>query len=409
MTTMHIAFVLELYQPPYQSQEMLERITNECYVPLARLLEAERFPITLSFTQSLIERLDAFGLLDSVRPAIQYGVERGDIELVHSGAYHSVFPLLSDREVNRQIQLDMETKGTWFGPTEARGILPPELCYKDGLLPLFRSLGFTWTLVNDKIMQGFGIKVPDSEVYDAEGLAVLLRSSLWSDGIREHKTEGGHWTGRDFSREMAYEVERLGRDAYKVIMLPGETFGHHVPYFQETFLRDLLYALADCQSVRLDTVSGLLDSGRFRRVEITPRGSSEFQFLPPSSVSTHWEDLERGDPYPHFRSCGNSVHEGLWQLTSLIMEATGRLDFARPDFQRLRRLLDSAFYSGQYYHASLWFWDSGPILEGVDRQMRALYEYARATEDFKALHAGQEIYTNLLWEVHCRNQAKAAN
>jgi hypothetical protein len=91
------------------------------------------------------------------------------------------------------------------------------------------------------------------------------------------------------------------------------------------------------------------------------------------------------------------------------MEATGRLDFARPDFQRLRRLLDSAFYSGQYYHASLWFWDSGPILEGVDRQMRALYEYARATEDFKALHAGQEIYTNLLWEVHCRNQAKAAN
>ena len=63
----------------------------------------------------------------------------------------------------------------------------------------------------------------------AEGLAVLLRSSLWSEGIREHRAGGSHWTGLDFAQEMAHEAERLGRDSYKVIMLPGEIFGHHIP------------------------------------------------------------------------------------------------------------------------------------------------------------------------------------
>lgn len=407
MPKIHIAFVLELYQPPTQGREMLERVSNESYVPLAKLLDSELKPrITLSFTRSLIERLETYGLLDTVRSAIAPGVARGHIELAHSGAYHSVFPLLSEREVRRQIELDMESKRREFGPTKARGVLPPELCYSDQLIPVFRDLGFLWTLVDDKLMSDFGIATPDSEVYQIQELSVLLRSSLWSDRIRQPRDNGRYWTGRDFAREMDRQVKYLGRDAYKVIMLPGETFGHHIHYFQETFLRDLLYALEDYPDVRLSTVSELLDFRLFRQVRVLPRDRGGFDFLPPSSLSTRPEDWARGDPYPHFRSKNNPIHERLWRLTDHILAVTGRLDLSRPDLNRLRDLLDSAFYAGQYYHASLWFWDPGPVLEGIDRQMRVLYEYGRATGDIRALRDGQTIYTDLLWEVHCRRQAE---
>jgi len=405
MSRLHIAFVLELYQPPTQGRETLERITKECYLPLARLLVAEpRLRVTLSFTASLIERLETWGLGDALIGAVAEAVSRGDVELAHSGAYHSVFPLLSDREVRRQIALDRESKDRIFGPTEPRGILPPELCYDDRLLPLFRDLGFRWTLVDDKLLCRFGIPILASEVYRIQGLSVLLRSGFWSDHLRHPRAAGGHWTGRDFAEVMAREALGLQRDAYKVLMLPGETFGHHIPYFQETFLRDFLYALSDHPDLCLSTASELLDGERFAQISPPPASQNGFDALPPSSLSTQVEDWDRGDPYPHFRSRGNPIHQGLWRLTRLILRVTDRLRLDRPELQRLRGLLDPAFYSGQYYHASLWFWDEGPVLEGLDRQMRVLYEYARVTGDSQPLRLGQRIYRRILREVHRRRQ-----
>ena len=387
---------------------MLKRLTNECYAPLAKLLAGEpRLRVTLSFARSLIEGLKAWGLDDAVIPAIAQGVTQGNVELAHSGAYHSVFPLLSEREVRRQVELDLEAKGDLFGPTAPRGILPPELCYSDRLLPLFRDLGFRWTLVDDKLLGRFGIPVPTGEVYRVQDLAVLFRSDLWSDSIRQPREGGGHWTGRAFAAELAREARGLAGDAYKVLMLPGETFGHHIPWFQETFLRDLVYALADYPELSLSTVSELLESSCFPETPPPPHGPTGFEFLPPSSMATRVKDWDRGDPYPHFSSRGNPIHKRLWRLTKLILRVTDRPDLDVPKFERLRDLLDSAFYSGQYFHASLWYWDPGPVLEGIDRQMRVLYEYARVTEDRESLRLGQRIYASLLWKVDQRRQAEA--
>ncbi len=410
MARLHIALVLELYQPPTQGREVLERVTNECYAPLAKLLAAEpRLRVTLSFTRSLIEGLKTYGLDDAVIPAIAQAVTEGNVELAHSGAYHSVFPLLSDREVRRQVELDLMAKEQPFGSTPPRGILPPELCYSDRLLPLFRDLGFRWTLVDDKLLCRFGIPIPSGEVYRVENLAVLFRSDLWSDSIRQPRESGGHWTGRDFAAELAREARGLAGDAYKVIMLPGETFGHHIPWFQETFLRDLVYALGDYPDLCLSTVSELLGVGRFPQVPPPPHGVVGFGSLPPSSLATREGDWARGDPYPHFNSRGNPIHKRLWRLTGLILRVIDGQPLGAHEFGRLRALLDSAFYSGQYYHASMWFWGPEPVLEGIDRQMRVLYEYARVTGDLRSLRLGQRIYASLLWEVHQRRQAEARN
>lgn len=405
MPSMHIAFVLELYQPPTQDFKTLNRINNECYVPLAELLVTDPRPrITLSVTSSLIKLLDDFGLS---KPALTHwheGIRHGNIELAHSGAYHSVFPLLSDNEVRRQLVLDVEAKKKAFQLSETRGVLPPELCYRDSLIPVFRDLGFSWTLVDDKLMVPLEIPVPTQNIYTCNGIALLLRSSLWSDRIRRPREYHQRWTGRGFLQEMQRELEDEGQDCYKVIMLPGETFGHHIRYFQEIFLRDMFYALEDFPDIRLCTVSDLLANPAIARVERESQEQDDFIYFPPSSISTWPEDWGRQDPYPHFHSRGNPIHERLWRLTDLILEVTERLDFEQPTFERLRQLLDTAFYSGQYYHASLWFWDKSHIFEGIDRQMRALYEYHHITGDEGPLREGQELYTELMGEIRLRDE-----
>ncbi len=404
---MNLAFVLELYQPPTQTFEILNQITKECYVPLAKLLVSEPRPrFTLSITSSLVNLLEYNTMADMVMPPLVSALQTGNVELAHSGAYHSVFPLLSEQEVRRQIALDIDSKQKTFASTTTRGILSPELCYHDRLIPIFKEMGFTWTIINDKLMDQFGISVDDPFIYQVDGLALLMRNSLWSDRIRQPRKDHTYWTGLGFAQAMQQELEYKGQDCYKIIMLPGETFGHHIKYFQETFLRDLLYALADFPDIQLCTISDLLTNKRFPKINKAPLQDSDFDFtyFPPCSISTWPDDWERGDPYAHFCTRGNPIHEKLWQLTNIILQVTERLDFSDHAHIHLRELLDRAFYSGQYFHGSYWFWDRERVLEGIDQQMRALYEYSRIMGDKSALRNGQILYTELMWEVQLRDE-----
>lgn len=78
------------------------------------------------------------------------------LEIVHSGAYSPIFPLLPEREVERQIELDFQYKEENLGLTSKTGIYSPELCHGDS----------------------------PREIYRIDGLSVFLRSALWSNRIR---------------------------------------------------------------------------------------------------------------------------------------------------------------------------------------------------------------------------------
>nr|VFK48647.1 MAG: hypothetical protein BECKTC1821E_GA0114239_11232 [Candidatus Kentron sp. TC] len=55
------------------------------------------------------------------------------------------------------------------------------------------------------------------------------------------------------------------QDCYRIFSLAGETFGHHIPYYHQTFLLDMLYALRESERVRLCRVSDLLGSDGFAK------------------------------------------------------------------------------------------------------------------------------------------------
>ena len=397
MAKLYVAFLLDLFQPSTQSSSIIDEVARECYQPLVDLFNSKpNAKFTVSLANSVAKLLVNQGeneIIDGFTKA----VEDCKIEMIHTGAYHPIFPLIQEREVRRQIELDMEFKSNHFGLKNKSGICPPELCYDDKLLPLYKDLGFSWTVIDDCVMAINGITPPAHEILHVDGVAVFMRSTLWSNWIRDEATK--HLTGREFVRRLEDEVAEQDKDSYKLIAISGETFGHHVKYYQETFLRDMLCNLAKSESVQLCLVSELLDKPSLSKVDKMQEHGKDFKYFPPCSWATQEDDYLLKNYYPHWKSPGNRIHENLWMLTNLILETSQEIDFSNNLHNELRELLDRAFYSTQYFWASIWFWKPSEIYTGIDNQMRALYQCAALTNNLSFLTEGQMIYTKLMWEI----------
>jgi hypothetical protein len=398
---MHVAFLLDFFQPSAQGL-VIDEVSNECYLPLIDLFNSDLAPrFTVSLANSFAGMLAENGKDDLIK-GLGHALDDRKIELVHTGAFHSIFPLIPIQEVRRQIELDIRYKSEHFGLETLGGIVPPELCYADELVSLYRDMGFSWTIIDDRVMEMNGVRVPDNEIFHVSQFAVLMRSSFWSDRLRRPSENGTYPSGREFVRQLEREVAGRNQDCYKIIALSAETFGHHVKYYEETLLRNMLFEIEKSNTVRLCLVSDLLKTDTLVLTEKSKEKDRTFSFFPPTSWATQPENYQRGDWYPHWKSRGNPIHEKLWELTNLIFDACRDINFQNDAHSDLRSLLDRAFYSTQYFWASIWFWNPEQIYDGIDLQMRALYKCARLTRNLRMLNRGELIYTALLWAIDDR-------
>ena len=126
MPTMHLAFLLDFFQPTPQSNTMIDEVARECYGPLVELFNCDLNPrFTVSLPNSLADRLEDRGRTDIIG-SLKQAVSAGKVELIHTGAYHPIFPLIPTREVQRQIELDLRYKSEKFGINTRTGVYSPE-------------------------------------------------------------------------------------------------------------------------------------------------------------------------------------------------------------------------------------------------------------------------------------------
>src|SRR6266853_3023031 len=104
----------------------------------------------------------------------------GKIEILHTGAYYPILPLLAPGEVKRQIEVDIDFKKKDLGVDTLGGFFPPELCCDDRLIEILKEQGFKWTILDDQLFEQNGIAIPEHEIFSVDGFHVFARSSLWS-------------------------------------------------------------------------------------------------------------------------------------------------------------------------------------------------------------------------------------
>ena len=352
---MYWANILHIYQPPTQREEVVRKVTDECYGTLIRVLEASpQAKITLNINAVLTEQLDRYGLADVIE-GLRSLAERGQIEFTGSAIYHPILPLIPKDEVVRQIKLNTEVNRRYFGQVYGpQGFFPPEMCYSLEVAKIVAEMGFDWIVVDEIAFNGKVGQARNDVIYQIKsipGLMVFFKERPFSAGI----TYGKYPSAKPFLEALK---GRLNTNSYLLTGTDGEVYGHHRPG-QEKLLEEMFQV----SEPRTCTLSELLDLFPQREVA-NPL---------PSSWSTWEDEMSQGIPYPQWNYPRHALHQLKWKLTRLAIELVHNGPKDSPGYSQARHLLDEGLHSCQYWWASCrpW-WDTGMIEWGARKLCDAI-------------------------------------
>ncbi|MFW6143778.1 MAG: polysaccharide deacetylase family protein, partial [Patescibacteria group bacterium] len=160
------ACFLHFYQPPTQTEEILNKVTDEAYRRIFKELEnAPDAHLTLNVTSCLLDLWSEYGLAEMI-DRLGGLLESGQVELTSSAKYHPVLPKLPPEEIRRQIELDLETHQKYFGDLyKPKGFFPPESAYNRYLAEIVSEYDFQWVLAEEISYQGGFGQVKYDRVY----------------------------------------------------------------------------------------------------------------------------------------------------------------------------------------------------------------------------------------------------
>lgn len=351
--------LLHFYQPPTQTYQILEKVCNESYRPLVKLITEEPLArVTVNINGVLTEMLQQHGMGDVVS-GLQVLAEIGKIEFTGSAKYHPILSLIPQNEIVRQIELNYETNSHYFGESyRPRGFFSPEMCYSRNIVAPILKTGHDWL-----ILSGIACPVPWATrvIYEISGgtenLTVFFRDDILSNQISFQNINAAGFV--DFMRHL----DEKNVDIYVITAMDAETFGHHIKKWEELFLRSVFKTIEQ----RIEALNSNVTLKEIKAPEIRPVTISQLLGLfpkgsliepRPSSWSTSIADIDRGNPYPLWNSKDTPLHDLQWRYLRLAIELTekavsvAKSEPAREYAGTARRLLDEAEHSCQFWWAS---------------------------------------------------------
>lgn len=384
--------LLHIYQPPTQEIDVLKRIDEECYKPLFKMLARNpEIKITLNINGVLLDLLNDFGLNDTIKMLVDL-VNKGIVEIVGTAKYHPLLPLIQEKEVIRQIQLNEETNKKYFGDKwQHGGFFPPELAISDNVLKIIAYEGYQWVIAA-------GIACPDSWPYDKinsteDNLLVFYRDDIVSNEISFNKITAEQFIER--IKEM-YETESY----YIITAMDGETFGHHIRNYEVEFLEKALKLANSDEEIEVVLISDLIDCFPVKGIT-KPLASS---------WSTSDKDLALNIPYPLWKHPNNPVHKVQYRMLRALDELINLCDEYYPQsdknpefvlkYQTARYFYDRGLYSCPMWWASLRpSWDPILIHKGANMMLLSGMNAQLALISIGASE-GDEVYDRFIDYYH---------
>ncbi|MFN8507807.1 MAG: hypothetical protein U0547_09605 [Dehalococcoidia bacterium] len=399
------AQLLHFYQPPTQAHEIVQRIANESYRPLLKVLLAHpKARVAINMNAVLTEMLVDHGLGDVVDGLRLLG-ERGQVEFVGSGQYHPILPLIPEAERERSITGNARVNRRLLGESYSpRGFFPPEMCYSAEILPEVAAARHEWLVLS-------GVACPSDwpidHVYrvpvDGHFLHVLFRDDVRSNRISFRETDPGRFV-EDLSRVGG------GRDAYVLTAMDAETYGHHIKGWEQEFLAATYQLIESPHRPRhverhTSVVEMCLPSeliGRF------PDGPVVEPF--PSSWSTTRDDIAAMNPYPLWHAPGNQVHDTQWEYVQHCIDvlAVAQRYAAGGEAAKFAgwaaEKLEPALHSCQFWWASKRpMWDVPMVYKGFVLLEEVLMYSAHAVS---VGDASERVKREVRWRVAAAGAAR---
>jgi len=340
---MKLLYLIHIYQPPYQTDDILLKVVRECYLRLFQIINSSsKAKIVLNINGSLSELLYKAGfneVIDEIRSA----ADKGRIEFTGSAAYHPILPLLPEEEITRQIRVNNEINRHIIGEAyRPVGFFCPEMCYSHKIGPIIQKAGFKWVIIDEVAFNGTISSYPKNSIFSDDNLILLLRNRDVSNVLAF-----SIWRKKDIDKsehlkKFIHECMKTGD--YLCLATDGEVFGHHKKN-RENLLRELL-------SDRGVEWCGFSD--------LTSIVSKVQTIIPiESSWSSQPFELQEDIPFSLWNDPTNELHAVQWNFVSLGMEILNR-NIGNDEF---RNRLDRCLCSDQFFWASCRPWWDGMMVE----------------------------------------------
>lgn len=375
---MLISSLLHFYQPHNQQPDILNRIVNESYLPIIKIMLANpKAKATFNMSGVLIRLLEENNH-GEVLQGVKKLLENGQIEFTGSAMYHAFLPLLPESEIERQIMLNDEESTRVFGDLyKPLGFFTPEMAMSDSILKVVSKRGFKWASAPQV---AYGSEIPDA--------SFLYKSKKYNIGILFRNKRASALILSAVSRsaeDLLKETQDLQHvDRYWFTVMDAETFGHH-RIGHEMLLQDIF------KSQRFDTctASELLSLDLpIKEVELRPSTWT-------NEEQDFWLDKERKQEtlarsFILWQDPENPIHKLQWEFVSVVLERINvTKDESNSRWVKARELMDRAISSDQFWWASAKPWWS---LEMIEQGAYSLKEVVFALGESKELEDQAEGY-----------------
>lgn len=369
--------IFHIYQPPGWNPKIINKVAKESYYPFFKELKNnKRISITLNITGSLTEQLKRLGH-SKILNLIKELTKKNQIELITTGAWHPIFPLIPAELIRAQLTANLEINRTLYKILPPTGCWLPELAYHAKLDDLLLKQGIKWIVLDEiaarakhapQTLNGWGTK---------KGLRVVFRNSQASQFFfRALNNQGLNAFKNHLSRKNGPPL---------ITATDGENLGHHNPRMLKTWFK-----LINQKNIITSTVSNLLKK-QTKIKQVIPRASS-------------WADsrlsLKRQNPYILWYNKNNPIHLEQWQLTELAVKIALRKKGAAKE--KILRLI----YSDQYWWASAQPWWDGQTVNNAAKDLKLFIKNNGRDKEFKLAEQITEQITNLVKRKNLSMQYK---
>jgi alpha-amylase/alpha-mannosidase (GH57 family) len=175
--TVHWMNILHFYQPPFQDLAIVEKVTDECYLPVTKLLlDHPNARCIINITGCLLDMLDEqLSKGKSVISNLSKLIRNQQIEITGTGKYHPIFPLIPKHEIEQQIHLQENSLKRHLGVKDQPSILfLPEMAYLPEQAKLFKEKGYTWVIIDESSLQNGTAKMGKYQLSEKESECKLL-------------------------------------------------------------------------------------------------------------------------------------------------------------------------------------------------------------------------------------------
>lgn len=171
---------LHLYQPANNNGDHIREATEKSYQRILRGLEEHPdTKFTFNISGSLLLRWEDLGY-EKLFTRVKHLINKKQLELTGSAAYHPILPLLSDQEIIWQIKENEKIiKRLIDKNIKLTGFFLPEMAYDLPTAKIIKKLGYKWLILDDFAYQG---KEKENDIdynqsyEDQAGLKIAFRS-----------------------------------------------------------------------------------------------------------------------------------------------------------------------------------------------------------------------------------------